>query len=318
MSCDIPLTDCFLNDRSFVKYPSFQKRFYHRQIEGLPLSVSQNNYPVQGAGLGFRRDFFDEVLQSPDFEIDFMEIAPENWLDFGSRQGRQLRQLTERFPFTCHGLSLDLGGMQPLDENYIRALKDFFKTHDVSVYTEHLSYCGDSGHLYDLMPIPFTEEAVFYVSERIKRVQDILEMRIGIENISFYAMPCQDMTEQDFVNAVLQEADCDLLLDVNNTYVNAINHKYDAVEYIKAMPTERLLYLHMAGHFDEADDLKIDTHGQDIKQQVWDLLEVTYQHHGVVPTLLERDFNIPPLSELMQEVEQIRAYQKVWSLKDVS
>lgn len=281
------------------------------------MSASKCKYPVEGVGLGLRRDFFDEVLEKPDFNVDFMEIAPENWLNFGGRQGRLLRTLTERYPFVCHGLSLDLGGIQPLDENYIRSLKTFFKQHDVTVYTEHLSYCGDSGHLYDLMPIPFTEEAVKYVAERIRRVQDILEMRIGIENISFYAMPCQDMTEADFVNAVLQEADCDLLLDVNNTYVNSINHQYDAEAYIKAMPTDRLVYLHMAGHFDEADDLKIDTHGQDIKQQVWELLETTYQHHGVVPTLLERDFNIPPLTELMQEVEQIRGYQQAWSLKDV-
>ncbi|GKT12561.1 MAG: hypothetical protein ISEC1_P1539 [Thiomicrorhabdus sp.] len=282
------------------------------------MSASNHTYPVQGTGLGFRRDFFDEVLQSTDFKIDFMEIAPENWLNFGGRQGRLLRALTERFQFVCHGLSLDLGGIRPLDEDYIRALKPFFKEHDVTVYTEHLSYCGDSGHLYDLMPIPFTEEAVKYVADRIRRVQDILEMRIGIENISFYAMPCQDMTEAEFVNAVLQEVECDLLLDVNNVYVNAVNHKYDAEAYIQAMPTDRLVYLHMAGHFDEAEDLKIDTHGQPIKEQVWTLLEKTYQIHGVVPTLLERDFNIPPLAELMSEVEQIRSYQRAGGLKDVS
>ena len=172
-----------------------------------------------------------------------------------------------------------------------------------------------SGHLYDLMPIPFTEEAVHYVAKRIARVQTLLEMKIGIENISFYAMPCQDMSESAFVKAVLEEVDCGLLLDVNNVYVNAINHGYDALAYIQSMPTERLMYLHMAGHFDEADDLKIDTHGQSVKDEVWSLLEQTYQHHGVVPTLLERDFNIPPLDELMQEVEQIRGYQRTWSSK---
>ena len=271
---------------------------------------AENAYPVSGVGLGLRRDFFDEIRTSPDFQIDFMEVVPENWLNFGGQKGRQLKELTERFPFVAHGLSLDLGGLRPLDEPYILALKDFFKTHHIQTYTEHLSYCGDSGHLYDLMPIPFTEEAVHYVAARIRRVQDLLEMKIGIENISFYALPCQEMTEHDFVNAVLAEADCGLLLDVNNTYVNAINHRYDALEYIQAMPTERLMYLHMAGHFDEADDLKIDTHGQAVKEEVWALLEQTYQYHGVVPTLLERDFNIPPLSELMQEVSQIRRYQQ--------
>ena len=276
---------------------------------------SKNHYPVSGAGLGLRRDFLDDIYNDPNFTISFMEVVPENWLNFGGQKGQQLRALTERFTFVAHGLSLDLGGIRSLDEPYILALKDFFKTHNIQTYTEHLSYCGDSGHLYDLMPIPFTEEAVHYVAKRIARVQELLEMKIGIENISFYAMPCQDMTESAFVKAVLEEVNCGLLLDVNNVYVNAINHGYDALAYIQSMPTERLMYLHMAGHFDEADDLKIDTHGQAVKNEVWSLLEQTYQYHGVVPTLLERDFNIPPLIELMQEVEQIRGYQRAWSSK---
>jgi len=280
--------------------------------------MSSKKYPVEGVGLGLRRSFFDEVLQTPDFAVDFMEIAPENWLHFGGKQGRQLRSLTERFPFVCHGLSLDLGGIKPLDEDYLYSLKKFFKKHDIRAYTEHLSYCGDSGHLYDLMPVPFTEEAVKYVADRIRRVEDILEQKIGIENVSFYAMPTSQMTEQEFVKAVLEEADCGLLFDVNNTYVNSINHQYDATEYMQSMPTDRMMYLHMAGHFDEADDLKIDTHGQPVKEQVWALLEQTYQHHGVIPTLLERDFNIPPLSELLEEVEQIRGYQKAWRDSHVS
>lgn len=280
--------------------------------------MQTREYPVKGVGLGLRRDFFDKLVNRPDFPIDFMEIAPENWLNFGGRQGRDLSVLTERYPFVCHGLSLDLGGIKPLDESYLYQLKDFFNKHNVRAYTEHLSYCGDSGHLYDLMPIPFTEEAVHYVAARIRRVQDILERKIGIENVSFYAMPSSEMSEQEFINAVLQEADCDLLFDVNNTYVNSINHKYDAEEYMKTMPSERIVYLHMAGHFDEADDLKIDTHGQDVKDQVWSLLQQTYDYHGLIPTLLERDFNIPPLDELLLEIEQIRAYQQAWSKKHVA
>ena len=274
--------------------------------------MTTRQFPVEGVGLGLRRDFFDEILARPDLPIDFMEIAPENWLNFGGRQGRQLRTLTERLPFLCHGLSLDLGGPHPLDEAYIRQLKTFFDFHDIRAYTEHLSYCGDSGHLYDLMPIPFTEEAVHYVAGRIRRVQDILERKIGIENVSFYAMPSTEMTEAEFINAVLEEADCDLLFEVNNTYVNSVNHQYSAEDYLKSMPTERIVYLHMAGHFDEADDLKIDTHGQDVKQEVWQLLEKTYQQHGLIPTLLERDFNIPPMDEMMQEVQKIRDYQNQW------
>ena len=276
-------------------------------------SIPQNL--VTGVGLGLRRDFFDEILQTPDFEIDFLEIAPENWLRFGGRMGEQLRTLSERYPFTCHGLSLDLGGPHALDEQYVKDLKEFFAFHEVRYFTEHLSYCGDSGHLYDLMPIPFTAEAVHYVAERIKRVQDILECKIGIENVSFYAMPSSEMTESEFINAVVSEADCGLLFDVNNTFVNSINHKYDADKFMESMPTERMMYLHMAGHFDEAEDLKIDTHGQDVKPQVWALLDRTYEKHGVIPTLLERDFNIPPLDELMVEINMICQAQRKASNK---
>lgn len=268
---------------------------------------------VEGVGLGLRRDFFDELLNRSELDIDFLEIAPENWLRFGGRQGRALRTLSERYPFTCHGLSLDLGGPNRLDEGYLKDLKAFFKLHNVRVYTEHLSYCGDTGHLYDLMPIPFTEEAVHYVADRIERVQDILEQPIGVENVSFYAMPSNELTEAEFINAVVEEADCGLLFDVNNTFVNSINHQYDATEFMKKMPTERIMYCHMAGHFDEADDLKIDTHGQNVKPQVWDLLDETYTYHGRHPTLLERDFNIPPMSELMLEVSQIRKAQRQWT-----
>ncbi|GAB6034868.1 HvfB family MNIO-type RiPP peptide maturase [Galenea microaerophila] len=265
---------------------------------------------VEGVGLGLRRTFIDEVINTPDLPIDFLEIAPENWVKMGGANGKKLRQLTERFPFVCHGLSLDLGGIRPLDFDYLAQLKTFFKQHQIRCYTEHLSYCGDSGHLYDLLPIPFTEEAVSYVADRIHQVQDFLEQPIGIENVSFYAMPSDEMSEIEFVKVILAEANCGYLLDVNNVYVNAINHdQYSPEEFIAQMPTERIMYLHMAGHFDEAEDLKIDTHGEPVKEAVWQLLDFTYQQHGMQPTLLERDFNIPPLSELMAEMARIRQIQ---------
>jgi uncharacterized protein (UPF0276 family) len=224
--------------------------------------------------------------------------------------GRDLRGFIERYPFVCHGLSLSIGGPAPLDEALLRKIRRFLDLHRIPLYTEHLSYCSDQGHLYDLLPIPFTEEAVKYVAERVRRTQDILERRIALENASYYVQaPITEMSEADFIRLVLAEADCDLHLDVNNVYVNSINHAYDPVEFIRAMPTERIVYMHMAGHYNEATNLIIDTHGADVIDPVWSLLDQTYGIHGIAPTLLERDFNIPPLSELMREVERIGLIQ---------
>lgn len=263
-----------------------------------------------GAGLGFRRELLPALKTRVPDAIDFFELAPENWIDMGGAYGRDLRRFTERYPFVCHGLSLSLGGPSPLDELLLRKIRQFMDTHGIALYTEHLSYCSDDGHLYDLLPIPFTGDAVRHVAARIRRAQDILERRIAIENASFYvAAPIAEMDEATFVRAVLDEAGCDLHLDVNNVYVNSVNHRYDPLEFIRAMPSERIVYLHMAGHYREADDLLVDTHGADVIDPVWALLEATYRLHGVAPTLLERDFNIPPLAELAREVERIAQLQ---------
>jgi hypothetical protein len=181
----------------------------------------------------------------------------------------------------------------------------------VVCFSEHLSYCSDHGQLYDLMPIPFTEEAVNYVAQRIRQAQDILERRIAIENVSYYAAPFQALSEIDFINAVLEQADCDLLLDVNNVYVNSVNHQYDPYAFIASLPAGRIAYMHIAGHYQESESLIVDTHGADVIDRVWDLLDFTYQTHGRQPTLLERDFNLPPLAELLNEVRMIRDYQSV-------
>ncbi len=266
-------------------------------------------YPVSGAGLGLRRSLLEPLMAAGPGQADFLEVAPENWIGVGGRLGRRLRWFTERYPFVCHGLSLSLGGPAPLDEHFLARLKRFLDEHGVRFYTEHLSYCGDDGHLYDLMPIPFTEEAVRYTAARIRRTQEILERRIAVENVSYYAAPGQEMAEIDFVRAVLEEADCDLLLDVNNIYVNSINHGYDAQTFLRALPGERVVYFHVAGHYVESEDLRVDTHGADVCDPVWSLLRTAYDHFGVVPTLLERDFNIPPLPELLGEVNYIRELQ---------
>jgi uncharacterized protein (UPF0276 family) len=244
-------------------------------------------------------------------QVDFMEIAPENWIGVGGRYGRQLRAFTERYPFVLHGLSLSLGSPAALDMELVAAIKGFMKEHHIRCYTEHLSYCSDDGHLYDLMPIPFTEEAVNHTAERIRRVQDFLGEAIAIENVSYYAAPGQEMAEIDFINAVLVVADCKLLLDVNNIYVNSINHHYDPLDFLHSLPAERIAYIHIAGHYEEAEDLRIDTHGADVIDPVWQLLAAAYAEFGVIPTLLERDFNIPPMAQLMVEIEQIRGHQRL-------
>lgn len=242
--------------------------------------------------------------------VDFMEVTPDNWIGTAGKATRQLHELTERHSFFAHGLSLSLGGTDPLDTDFIAQLESFLSAHNILCYSEHLSYCSADGHLYDLMPVPFTEEAVKNAAARIRQVQDMLGQRIAIENVSYYAAPFRQLSEIEFINSVLAEADCDLLLDVNNVYVNSINHGYDAVGFISAIPPERVAYLHVAGHFVEAEDLRIDTHGAAVCDPVWELLATTYRHTGIKPTLLERDFNYPPLHELLAEVQTIRGIQQ--------
>jgi hypothetical protein len=265
---------------------------------------------LQGVGLGLRRSMLPELAARDDrLDVDFFEIAPENWIGVGGAYGRRLRELTGRYPFVNHGLSLSIGGPGPLDREFLVRLRRFLDEHQVLHYSEHLSYCSDDGHLYDLMPIPFTEAAVRRVADRIGEVQDALGRRIAMENVSYYAAPGAEMSELEFLTAVLERADCELMLDVNNIYVNAINHGYDARGFLAGVPAQRVVYMHVAGHYVEAEDLRVDTHGTDVCDPVWDLLAAAYRHCGVKPTVLERDFNIPPLDILMREVDTIRRIQ---------
>jgi uncharacterized protein (UPF0276 family) len=268
-----------------------------------------SNYPVNGAGLGLRRALLGPLSSLSTEHIQFMEVAPENWINVGGRYGKAFREYSEKFPFVLHGLSLSVGSPAPLDWNLLTQIKQFMAEHSIRFYTEHLSYCSDHGHLYDLMPIPFTREAVDYVADRILQIQDFLRQRIAMENVSYYAAPQQDMTEIEFTNALLEKADCSLLLDVNNIHVNSINHGYDAEQFLAALPGHRVVYGHIAGHYKEADDLRVDTHGADVIEPVWNLLQSAYQQFGVFPTLLERDFNIPPVDQLMLEIDRIKALQ---------
>ena len=265
---------------------------------------------ITGAGIGLRRVLVKELIEEIPIEIDFFELAPENWARLGGRLGRQLKEISQERPIIAHGLSLSIGGPAPLDEDLVHVIRDFIRNYDIEIYSEHLSYTNDGGQLYDLLPMPFTEEAVHYTAARIKRVQDILEQQISLENVSYYISPKADFSEAEFVTAVIEEANCGLLLDVNNVYVNSVNHGYEPIDYIRQLPLDRVSYLHVAGHYVEEDGLIIDTHGTGVIEPVWDLLTETYQLLGDVPTLLERDFNIPSLHHLLDEVAMIRERQQ--------
>ena len=275
-------------------------------------------YPVAGKGLGLRRSLLRSLKPHALGPVDFMEVAPENWIDVGGRFGRRFREFSEAVPFVCHGLSLNLGGPAPLDEAFLHRVKQFLDEHNVRCYSEHLSYCGDDGHLYDLMPIPFTADAIKYVAKRIKRTQEILERRIAIENVSYYCAPGAELSELEFITGVVEEADCDLLLDVNNIYVNSVNHGYDATDFLRSLPAQRIAYGHIAGHYNEAEDLIVDTHGAAVIDKVWRLLGEAYAAFGVFPTLLERDFNLPRVDDLFAEVARIGAVQDEFSATDRS
>lgn len=277
----------------------------------MPTSI----YGIAGAGLGLRRVHLHALQTESANSIDFLELAPENWLGIGGKLKKSLLKLSERYAFAAHGLGLSLGGPTPLNQDFLNQIKQFLKLHSINLYTEHLSYCSDFGHLYDLFPLPFTEESVFYVANRIKQTQDLLERQIAIENISYYAQhPSSELTEIDFLLAVLNEADCLLHVDINNIYVNSVNHNFNASEFLLKLPQERIAYAHIAGHTLQNDGLIIDTHGETIIDPVWALLDLAYAHFGVFPTTLERDTDIPELTDLLFEIEHIRHLQDIYSI----
>ncbi len=269
-------------------------------------------------GLGLKRELMPQIQQAHGSalldHLQFVEIAPENWINAGGKYQRDLDWFAERYPIVCHGLCLSLGGQDPLNVSFLKQVKQFLADYEIPLYTEHLSYCSDTanGYIYDLLPLPFTEEAVHHIAQRIRQTQDILGQRIAVENASFYVQaPIAEMDEITFIKAVLSEADCGLHLDINNVYVNSINFGFDASAFLKQVPGERIVYAHMAGHLEVEPDLLVDTHGEDIIDPVWKLLELAYAQFGVFPTLLERDTNIPPLKDLMQEVNRIHQAQSL-------
>jgi len=277
--------------------------------------MSINHLKFSGAGLGLRRALVSPFQSYGDLSpVNFMEVAPENWITVGGKSKYLFREFAEKYPMVLHGLSLSIGGPDELNETFVKAVKKFKKEINSPIYSEHLSYCSDGGQLYDLMPIPFTEAAANHVVDRILRVQDIMGERIAMENVSYYlSHRGAEMSEIDFLKYVIEKSDCLLHLDVNNIYVNSINHKYDPYDFLKQIPAEKIAYIHIAGHFDEAEDIRVDTHGAAVIEHVWAILEKTYEWYGVFPTLLERDFNFPPVAELIGEVSRIEKIQNKYN-----
>jgi len=259
-----------------------------------------------GFGLGARVEHYEDLLASaPD--VEWLEILSENYLVPGGKPLHYLTRLREHFPLVMHGVSLSIGSTDPLNVDYLHALRELAQSIEPEWISDHLCWTGvERINLHDLMPLPYTEEALKHVVERVKQVQDFLKRQILLENVSSYIdYRCSQMPEWEFLNSIAERADCFILLDVNNVYVSGRNHGFDPATYIKAINPPRVKQLHLAGH-DDQGDLIIDTHDESIVNEVWNLLKLTYQHCGMVATMIERDANVPPLTTLLSELDTAR------------
>lgn len=265
--------------------------------------------PRLSVGLGYRRELHDEILRAPDGLIDFLELAPENYVHHGGEWERKLGLAAARYPLLTHGFSLSLGGLAPLDRRLIADLGAFSEKSGTPHHSDHACWSsGATTHLHELLPVPFTKEGARHMASRVRDVASALPVRFAVENVSSYARyPESTLSEPDFMTEVLSQADGWLLLDVNNILVNALNFKLDPFELLARMPCERAVQIHVAGFWRESEDLVIDTHGEAVDARVWPLLEEALRRTGPVPVLLERDHNFPSFSELAQEIGTIRA-----------
>lgn len=262
---------------------------------------------VAGIGLGLRHDLATELLERVPKNIAWLEIHPENYIDRGGRYQEMLERAREDWPVVTHGLSTCLGSVEPFDAGYLKELGAFLRNLEIPWHSEHLCLGGvDDRFFHDLLPLPFTEEAAAIASQRLIEVRDAIGMPLALENASYYAPQGPDgLAEADFVVEVLERADAELLLDVNNVYVNGRNFDFDPKLYMDKIPMERVAQIHVAGHFVRDDGLRIDTHGEPVSDDVYELLDYTLRKTGPVPVLLERDSNVPPLDELLSEVDEL-------------
>ncbi|HJL18703.1 MAG TPA: DUF692 domain-containing protein [Sandaracinaceae bacterium LLY-WYZ-13_1] len=266
--------------------------------------------PAEGVGLGLRHDLAKELFERAPEEVRWLEIHPENYVARGGGFALNLERAMDRWAIVPHGLTLCFGTTSPFDRDYTRELKALLDRVDAPWYSDHLCFAGVDGvYLHDLLPLPFTEESVRTAAARVRELQDAIERPVAIENVSFYADPAErgGWDEADFLLEVLDAADCKLLLDVNNVYVNSINHGFDPKPYIDRIPPERVVQMHVAGHMTRKDGIIIDTHGEPMCEGVFELLEHTLERMGPTPVLLERDQNIPPLDEILEEVRRLSA-----------
>ena len=260
---------------------------------------------LHGCGLGLRESFFDTILDYRD-RIDFIEVVPENHMHADREERKALRRICEAFPTVAHGLSLSLGAVGDLDTGHLKALKKFLDAYGIEVYSEHLSFTSlDGVQSYELLPLPMTEGMVEAVVEKIRIIQEIIERPLIIENPTYYTVLESTMDEPEFIGRILEASGAKLLLDINNVYVNGFNHHFNPYRFIDALDPERVAYCHIAGHLEYRDDLFIDTHGMPVKEEVWQLMRYL-RRKKPLPVLLERDNNIPPLAELMEEFDTMR------------
>lgn len=263
--------------------------------------------PWHGFGLGLRSEHFDEVLAAPA-AVDWFEIISENFMVAGGKPRHYLEQIRCRYPLAMHGVSLSIGSTDALDRSYLTALRQLAREVEPIWISDHLCWTGNGGiNSHDLLPLPYTGEAVAHVVARIGEVQDFLGREILIENVSTYVgFADAEMEEPVFLSEIARRSGCRILLDVNNVYVSSRNHGFDADAYIAALPAERIWQIHLAGHSDYGDYV-IDTHDHPVRGEVWDLYARTLARIGAVTTMIERDDHIPPLAELVGELDRARA-----------
>ena len=262
--------------------------------------------PSLGFGLGLRVDHY-ETIHNERPAVDWFEALTENYLVPGGKPLYNLMRIRERYPMVMHGVSMSIGSAQPLDRAYLHEVKALAARVEPAWISDHLCWTGVAGkNLHDLLPLPYTDEALKHVVARVRTVQDILGRRILLENVSSYvSFRDSRLSEWDFLRAVAEEADCLILLDVNNIYVSSVNHEFDAHDYLAAIPVERVQQIHLAGHQNHGEYL-IDTHDHPVPDPVWALYAEAVRRFGAVSTMIERDANIPPLGELLEELEAAR------------